>query len=139
RDGRESGCRHPALATLRVGQGNAVHAIATLQRVHHIHAFHHAAEHRVNAIEVTGIRLAQYDEELTSTGVATGVSHRQCAYLVSPRIPFRLALDRVAGTTAADPRMGERQLLRKRIATLHHEVRNHTMEHDSVEVTVADQ
>src|ERR1700676_2782845 len=63
------------------------------------------------------------DEKLAAVGVRTRIRHRKRPWSMLVRIPFGLVLELVARPTAA--RAG-------RIAALHHEIRDHSMENRTV-------
>ena len=110
------------------GHPNRVHHIIPDNRVHHVHAIRDLTEHRVHAVQVARIGLAQHNEELAPTGVLPGMGHRECTWLVFVWIAFGLARDRPSGTAGAHATITVRQIARQRIPTLHDEVRDHAVE-----------
>ena len=83
--------------------------IALLQFAEHVHAFDHAAEDGVLAVEMR--RLHEREKELRAARVAAGVGHAQAAAkMVAVVRLVAFAADRVAGSAGAvalrDRRLG---------------------------------
>ena len=69
---------------------------------HDVQPFGHLAEARVVAVQMRRRLAAVHDEELRSTGVASGVRHGQHAQIVVLVVAVQFAVDGVAGTAVAD-------------------------------------
>ncbi len=67
-----------------------------------VQPFGHLAEARVIAVQMRRRFAAVHNEELRSTGVATGVRHGQHAQIVVLVIAVQFAVDGVTGTAVAD-------------------------------------
>src|SRR5690606_1019501 len=86
----------------RLGNGNADHDVALLNRVDDIRATRDLAEHRVLAVQVR--RRDVRDEELAAVRVRTGVRHRDHAALMPQRIAFALVGESITGPAATRAR-----------------------------------
>src|ERR1043165_7690147 len=114
------------------GNANLGHHIVLLDLLHRVEALGDLAKDGVDAVEVLGVRLAQYHEELAATGVFARVRHRQGTDLVGVGISFGLALDRPSRSPCPDLAIAGRKIAPQRIAALNDEVVDHAMEFHAV-------
>src|SRR5207245_7266859 len=87
-----------------------------------VHALRDLSENRMDPVKMRLGRVT--DEELTAPGVLARVRHRERARDVTMDVLRGLALDRVAGSSGADPPLAG---LRVGVAPLDHDVREHPM------------
>lgn len=111
-----------------LGSGTAAAAAQSFNGLNHIHAFGHATEHDVLAIEPLG--FDGRDEELRSVCVRPCVGHAQQAWSIMHELK-RLILELLAvnAFTAGTIAAGE-------VATLEHELRDDPVEEATFEVKI---
>jgi hypothetical protein len=85
------------------------------------------------------VGLAQNDEELASARILPRVGHRESTHLVLVRVVSGLALDGVSRAPASDARVIQGQFLRKRIPSLHDELRDHPVKHHPIIKLIANE
>src|ERR1017187_2881919 len=114
------------------GNADRGHGVVLLDLLHDVEPVRDLAEHGMHAVQMLGVLLAQYHEELAAAGVFPGVRHAERADGVLARVAGGLAFDHPARTARTDAAVAGRQVTGVGIAALHDEVRDHAVELDSV-------